>query len=113
MRRGLSAHAIDRFRQRHGNRQTPVRAIQVVLESGRFQPQRPASIAIARATEDQPFGYVIAGECVFPVVKELSHEGRRPSEVLVATTCLRMPKRSKAERRALRELAREEEQWVA
>jgi hypothetical protein len=106
--RVLTDHAVDRFRQRHGTRQTPVRVVAQVLADGRLQHHRPANIGIKRPTDEQPYGWVVASGVVFPVQLKIEDGCRK----LVAVSCLKVRKRPKAERRALREMAREEE-WAA
>ena len=108
MKRILSDHAIARFRQRHGSRTTPVRVIQQVLEAGRFQTKAPHNKGLER--RHKPDGFVVNKGVVFVVYVA---QDARGNDVLVASTCLAAQVRSKAERRAYRELAREEEEWAA
>ena len=107
--RVLTDHSVDRFRQRHGNRQTPVRVIAQVLAAGRFQHHRPANIGLSRPMDEQPYGFIVAQGVVFPVQLKIEDGYRK----LVAVSCLKVRKRPKAERRALREMAREESTWAA
>jgi hypothetical protein len=107
--RVLTDHSIERFRQRHGNRQTPVRVVIQVLAAGRFQHHRPPTVGLARTGDERPYGYIVNAGVVFPVQLKIEDGCRK----LVAVSCLKVRKRPKAERRALREMAREEDAWAA
>lgn len=99
--RALTDHAIERYRKRHDPRAS-VREIQAVLDAGRFQVQMPGALDPSRG--EPVYGYVVNGRVVFP----MAHHGRE----LAAVTCLAIRRRPKADRRAHRELEREE-RWYA
>lgn len=92
----FSDHAIDRFEQRLGTRFVH----REIVAAGKHAPQAPACVQFDHSPSD---GFWIAGDAVFPL--------REASNGLVATTCLKRRRLSKADRRERRENARED--WAA
>lgn len=93
-------HALHRYRRRHGVARATAGDVAAVMQAGVFRLDAPHGINENLAgREIEPVGYIVNGTAVFPVIEE---DGR-----LVAVTCLKAIRRSKADRRAWREERRE------
>lgn len=90
-------HAVERYRRRMREPRATREDVAAVIAAGRFRVDPPDGIDIA--AEHSTFGYVIAGNAVFPV--------ERVENGLIAVTCMKRRRRSKEERRALRDAARD------
>lgn len=93
----FSAHALMRYHRRL--HRTPDDAeMDAVVDRGTVRISPPSLIFVAETVADC---YLISGEAVFPL-------RRTPENTLVAVTCMRARRMSKADRRAFREHARED-----
>jgi hypothetical protein len=96
----VTTHALHRYRRRHGAPRATAADVVAVMAAGVLRDDPPHGISENLAgREEEPYGYVVAGAAVFPVILE--------DDRLVATTCLKAQRRSKADRRAWREERRE------
>lgn len=93
-------HALHRYRRRHGAPRATAADVAAVMQAGVFRRDSPHGINENLAgREIEPDGYIVNGAIVFPVVEE--------DGMLLALTCLKAIRRSKADRRAWREERRE------
>jgi hypothetical protein len=90
-------HAVERYRRRMRQPRATREDVAAVIAAGRFRLDPPDGRDGAR--EHDTFGYVVTDRAIFPV--------ERSGVDFVAVTCLKRTRRSKEERRALREVARE------
>lgn len=97
--RHLTDHAIARYRSRVGA--ATREEIQTVVDQGEVRYTPPGRVELAQRADV----YVVCGDAVFP-----AHE---VANGLVLTTCVCRRRLSKADRRAYRELLREEQDWTA
>lgn len=107
----LTEHALKRFRQRVGLRGGEVVA---ALQEASVQPLPPnwMSVKSAREHAEHNDGYLVTARWACPF--RGPREGDRDDDFeFLVTTCMVRKRRSKAEVRALRELAREEASWTA
>lgn len=98
----LSTHAIDRYRRRLDAGAT-FEVVRSVLRCGRLETQKPWYVHHSESSE-RCVAWVVTRDAVFPL--RLVAPG-----VFLAVTCLKRPRMAKAERRAIREMRREE--WAA
>lgn len=94
----LSAHALDRYRQRIDH-DAPRHEVESLIREGCYQTNFKGRV------QGRAVGYIVLRDCAFPL--------RLREGVHVAMTCLPKNVRSKADRRAFRELQREERTWAA
>lgn len=99
----LSTHAVERYRQRLDSGATFV-SVRAVLRGGRLDRQKPLWVHHG-AYDHICDAWVVTRDAVFPM--RLVEPG-----VLLAVTCLKRPRTSKADRRMMR-AARREELWKA
>lgn len=93
----ITDHALMRYRRRLRRATATVEDVELELRSGRFRVDPPYDINLA-GTKDG-VGYVVTATAIFAIASS-------PGEKLCAATCFRRCRRSKAERRAYRELVR-------
>jgi hypothetical protein len=93
-------HALHRYRRRIAGSRATAADVAAVMAAGVFRRDAPHGINVNIAgREEEPDGYIVNGTAVFPVKLENGN--------LVALTCLKAVRRSKADRRAWREAQRE------
>lgn len=102
MKRILTTHAFERYRQRV-DRSATWAVVQAELDAGELRDHPPVAMATRRYTRTDQVGYVVTARAIFPM--ETDRGGRAQ---LVAVTALERRRRSKAERRAWREQQRDE-----
>lgn len=92
-----TAHAVHRYRRRFNHPRATPEDVADVMRSCEFRKGAPHGVHL----EPNPdvFGYLVLDRMVFPVL-------RRDSGDLVAVTCMKATRRSKADRRAYREMMR-------
>lgn len=91
-------HAVHRYRRRHRAPRATRDDVTEVIAGGIFRVTAPHGVDLADVHEHA--GYVVAGAAVFPLRED-------PDGSVVAVTCLKAHRRSKADRRAFREAQRE------
>ena len=99
----LTDHAVMRYRRRIDRTATRA-AVQAVIDGGTWHRQAPWGV-MDRATEPND-GFIVTREAVFPIVR--ADDG---ALVAVTTLCRRRGALCKADRRMVRDQAREDVAW--